>query len=58
MQDEPNYEFTRLERIERKVDRIEAKLDVAVEARTSVSYLKWIMGATWLAIAGLFATGK
>lgn len=44
----------RFDRIERKLDCIERKLDLVVEVKTSIGWLKWIVGGAWAAIAGLF----
>lgn len=43
----------RLQLIETKLDKVDAKLDQAVEARTAIGYLKWVLGAAWGAITAL-----
>jgi hypothetical protein len=37
------------------LSRIDKKLDAAIEAKTAVVYLKWVLGAAWAAIAALVA---
>lgn len=40
---------------DRLLANIDKKLDKAVEAHTAVNYLKWVLGAAWVAIASLGA---
>ncbi len=47
-----------LDRIDARLERMEEKLDRALSAQEAISWLKWIVGGAWLAIAGLFATHK
>lgn len=44
-----------LENQDKLLAKIDSKLDKAVEAHTAVNYLKWVLGAAWVAIASLGA---
>lgn len=44
-----------LENQDKLLAKIDGKLDKAVEAHTAVNYLKWVLGAAWVAIASLGA---
>ncbi len=46
----------RLTHIENKLISIDNKLDAAIRAEVSVGWLKWIVGGTWAAIAGMLWT--
>lgn len=43
-------------RIDARLERLEEKLDHALQSREAVTWLKWALGGAWLAIAGLFAS--
>lgn len=43
--------------ITHRLDRIEDKLDKALEARSAISWLRWAVAGAWAAIAGILFGG-
>lgn len=39
--------------LEAKVDKVDTKLDLVIETKTAIGYLKWVIGAAWGAIAAM-----